>query len=33
MLPDPAKNRFPIEESPTEMTWVQLVGPLVTSGL
>ncbi len=33
MLPDPAKNRFPIEESPTEMAWVQLIGPLVTAGL
>ena len=33
MLPDPAKNRFPIDESPTEMAWVQMIGPLLTAGL
>lgn len=33
MLPDPAKNRFPIEESATEMAWVQMIGPLLTAGM
>lgn len=33
MLPDPAKNRFPIDESATEIAWVQMIGPLLTAGM
>lgn len=31
--PDPAKNRFVIEESSTEMAWLRLFGPLATEGM
>ncbi len=33
MASDPQKNRFVIEESGTEMAWLQLFGPLATEGM
>lgn len=33
MSSDSAKNRFVIEESSTEMAWLQLFGPLATTGM